>query len=347
MLDAVVIGAGQAGLATGWHLQRSGLKFMLLEASGSMGGSWPAYYDSLRLFSPVAYSGLPGMPFPGDAESYPSRDDVVGYLRRYAATFELPVRTDSRVQRVVQVAGRFDVDLGSGERIQARSVIAATGSFARPHWPELPGLSDFKGQVIHSRDYRSPGTIAGQRVVVVGGANSAVQIAVELSESRPVQLATRRPVRFVPQRLLGRDFHFWLRWSGLDRTRWLSDESTPVLDDGRYRRALRGGRPARRTMFKRVLADGVIWADGQQEKVDAIVLATGYRPNLDFLAPLGSLDHDGRARHRSGVADVAGLFYVGLARQRNFASATLRGVGPDAEHVVKHLARWLGTARAR
>ncbi|HSW08004.1 NAD(P)-binding domain-containing protein [Aquabacterium sp.] len=345
MLDSIVIGGGQAGLATGWHLRNAGLTFTILEACDGVGGSWPHYYDSLRLFSPVAYSSLPGLPLPGSPDAYPLRDDVVRYLQAYAQRWDLPVRTRNRVLRVSRSGAAFEVEIQGGERLATRSVIAATGSFSRPHRPDLSGLDGFKGQVLHSANYRSAASVEGRRVVVVGGANSAVQIAVELSEHKRVSLATRRPIRFVPQRVLGRDFHFWLRWSGLDRTRWLSDESTPVLDDGRCRQAVRAGRPDRRRMFKRATPDGVTWSDGKEERIDAIVLATGYRPNLDFLAPLVPIDQHRRVRQRAGIADTEGLYYVGLPRQRNFASATLRGVGPDAGHVVNHLLRWLSDGR--
>src|SRR6185369_8738935 len=99
MHDVIVIGAGQAGLAAGYHLQRRGLQFTLLEASEQAAGSWPHYYDSLKLFSPAGYSSLPGLPFPGDADRYPTRDEVIAYLRRYATHFELPVTTGAAVQR--------------------------------------------------------------------------------------------------------------------------------------------------------------------------------------------------------------------------------------------------------
>lgn len=341
LVDSIVIGAGQAGLAAAWHLQRAGLSFEVLEAGADAAGSWPHYYDSLRLFSPGRYCSLPGMPFPGPADAYPTRDEVVRYLRGYAAHFGFPIRTGQRVVRVERRHPFFAVHSADGAVRMARTVIAASGAFTRPHVPDLQGLPAFRGRVLHSRDYRSPVGIEGRRIVVVGGANSAVQIAAELAERNRVSLATRRAVRFVPQRILGRDFHFWLGLTGLDRTRWLSDQSTPVLDDGRHARALRVGRPDRRPMFERLTEGGVVWRDGRSEPVDMLVLATGFLPNVDYLAELEPLDAQGRLRQRGGIGATPGLYYIGFARQRNFASATLRGVGPDAEAVVGHLARML------
>ena len=167
-----------------------------------------------------------------------------------------------------------------------------------------------------------------------------MQIGVELAQVAQVTLATHRPIRYLPQRVLGQDVHFWLSLTGLDRTQWLGDLSAPVYDMGRYRAAITGGQPDRRPMFREFTEEGVIWSDGGYEKVDTVILATGYRPNLAYLTGLGALDEAGRALQRGGVStSVPGLYYVGLPRQRNVASATLRGVGADAKLVVTHL-RW-------
>ncbi len=337
--DVVVIGGGQAGLATGYHLQRAGLRFVLLEGAERVGGSWPRYYDSLRLFSPARYSGLPGLPFPGDPDRYPLRDEVADYLRHYATHFRLPIVTGARVQRVQRQEERFEVQLASGAVYHSRAVVAATGSFDQPHLPDVAGHAEFRGRVLHSRDYRNPDAFAGQRVVVVGGGNSGVQIAVELSGVARVSLAVRRPVRFVPQRLLGCDLHCWFRWTGLDSLRLLEDQRMPlVVDAGKYRQALQQGWPHQRLMFHRFTPEGVVWADGTTEAVDAVIFATGFRPRFNYLAGLPVLDGSGTVQQHGGVSTtVPGLYFVGLSGQRNFASATLRGVGPDAVRGVRHI----------
>ena len=356
LLDTIVIGAGQAGLVAGYHLQRAGLRFTILEASAQPGGSWPQYYDSLRLFSPARFSSLPGLPFPGDPGRYPSRDDVVGYLQAYAAQFRLPVVTSTRVAEVTQDGAQFLVHSDDGRVFAGRSLIAATGAFHRPYLPQLSGEEQFRGTIAHASGYRTPTPFVGQRIVVVGGGNSAVQIAAELARTARVTLATRHPLRFVAQRPLGRDIHFWLWLLRLDTSpfdspsggifaRLASGKGPQVLDAGVYRAALAAGAPDVQPMFSAFTAAGVRWPDGSEEAVDSVIFATGYRPSLDYLRALGALDAAGLPLHRHGVSTILpGLGFVGLENQRTFASATLRGVGADAAVVVRALRSQLRAA---
>ncbi|MGY4828531.1 NAD(P)-binding domain-containing protein [Sphaerotilaceae bacterium SBD11-9] len=353
--DAVVIGAGQAGLATGFHLQQAGRRFVILDANDSAGGSWPHYYQSLRLFSPARFSSLPGMPFPGNPNAYPSRDETIDYLKRYAARFALPVLAGHRVTKVERRDdGLFEVH--AGDRVLcSRSVVAASGSFQQPRTPVLPGQDRFQGEQLHSLSYREPQAFTGKRVVVVGAANSGVQIAAELARVAHVSIAARRPPSLIRQRMLGADVHFWWWLFGLDtaetKTRRaalfkaLHSKTGPaVLDAGVYGQALASGKPDVRPMFIEFTTDGVVWPDGTRESIDAVIYATGFSANLDYVEPLGALDPNGLPKQRRGIsATVPGLYYMGLSYQRTYASATLRGVGPDAEVVVSHLAQHLAS----
>jgi putative flavoprotein involved in K+ transport len=226
------------------------------------------------------------MPFGGDPDRYPHRDEVVDYLARYAVRIDVDIRTRHRVKAVAADGDGFRVTTTHGEVFGARAVVAATGGFGRPHRPELPGLDRFPGSVVHVADYRRPHGYEGQRVVVVGAGNSAVQVAAELATVARTTLASRAPVTFSAQRPFGRDLHFWLTVTGLDIApvgRLLPKHfTTPVLDTGVYRAAVAAGLPERRPLFTGIDGSTVVWSDGTRETVDAIVLATGYRPDLGY-----------------------------------------------------------------
>jgi putative flavoprotein involved in K+ transport len=350
--DVVVIGAGQSGLAAARALQGQGISPVVLEAGLEPAGSWPRYYDSLTLFSPARYSNMPGLDFPGDPGHYPHRDEVASYLRRYADSLGADIRTGTPVT-AVEAHGQagFLVHTTTGQSFHAAGVVAATGSFGHPYLPALPGQDHFTGRLLHVVGYRSPHQHAGERIVVVGGGNSAVQVGYELAQVATVTLATRHPVTFHPQRRGGRDLHYWLATTGFDLLppEWLSHYLGDhwVVDTGKYRHALETGQLDHRPMPTAFDADGVIWPDGTSEKVDTVIFATGYRPHLDYLRPLGAPDTDGMPQQSGGIsATHPGLVYLGLEFQRSFSSNTLRGVHRDAEHVIPPLAAHVRNAPA-
>lgn len=341
--DSIVIGGGQAGLATAYHLKQAGLEYLVLNTGSEATGSWPSYYDSLKLFSPAAYAALPGMAHVGDPEAYPHRDEVIGYLRNYASKFNLQIENYTKVLEVLHEDGVFRIGTeGSGE-FRSRALVVASGSFSNPYIPDIEGVDSYMGLVTHSFTYKESSSYEGKCVVVVGAANSAVQIAVELVEVAKVSIAVRGKIQFCPQMILGKDLHFWLKLTRLDYTSWIEDQSTPVMDSGEYRRAIRNGKPNQRKMFTRFIHDGVEWSDGTEEKVDAVIFATGFRPKLEYLASLGQSEALENGTAPQGVStEIPDLYFVGYSKLRSFSSATLRGVGRDAEYVVERLKRNLG-----
>jgi putative flavoprotein involved in K+ transport len=349
--DVVVVGAGQSGLAATRALRAHGISPVVLEAGPEPAGSWPHYYDSLALFSPARYSSLPGLAFPGDPDHYPHRDEVVAYLRRYAASLGADIRTCTPVTAVeAHGQGGFLVHTATGHSFHAAGVVAATGSFGNPYTPVLPGMEHFSGRLLHVAGYRSPHRYASERIVVAGAGNSAVQVGYELAQVATVTLATRHPVNFHPQQRGGKDLHHWLVTTGFDLLppQWLHHYLGErwVLDTGKYRHALEAGWMDRRAMFTAFDTGGVVWPDGTREQVDTVIFATGYRPHLDYLRPLGALD-GGMPLHFGGIsATHPGLVYLGLEDQRSFSSNTLRGVHRDAEHVIAPLAAHVRNAPA-
>ncbi|MGH3391714.1 MAG: flavin-containing monooxygenase [Actinomadura sp.] len=272
--------------------------------------------------SGTGHQAAHGDRFPGDPDHYPHCDEVIAYLRRYAATLDAELRTGIRVTSVQSTGSRFSVQATDGQEISASGVVAASGS--RPLVPELHGGETFTGELLHVAAYRNAKPYAGKRVVVVGAGNSAVQIGYELAEVASVTLASRAPVHFVPQRSRGQDVHHWAVTSGFDHLppAWLAQivPGRLVNDTGAYQHALDTGVLDRRPMFTALDGDRVIWSDGTGEHVDAVLLATGYLPNLNYLAGLGALDASGMPLHTSGLSLThPGLAYVGLEFQHGSA----------------------------
>ena len=356
-LDVVVVGAGQAGLAVGFYLRRSGLTHALLDDQPGPGGAWRHGWSSLRLFSPARWSSLPGwlMPHeagaPTESDGYPARDDVLAYLAEYERRYAIPVERPVRVAAVRRAAAgaRLHVDTDAGVW-SARAVVSATGSWAAPATPAVPGAAAFAGRQLHSARYDGPAAFAGQHVVVVGGGNSGAQIAAELGEGARVTWATLAPPTFLPDHVDGRYLfeQATARYAAIkagrtpDPPRSLGD----VVAVPPVRRARDAGRLTSVPMFARMTPAGVVWPDGREEAVDAVIWCTGFRPALDHLGALGVAGADGRVATAGAAGTRAAreprLWLVGYGEWTGFASATLIGVGRSARATVEEIAAALG-----
>ncbi|WP_409274114.1 flavin-containing monooxygenase [Neobacillus sp. SCS-31] len=340
-LDCIVIGGGQAGLASAYYLKKWGLQYLILEATEQAAGSWPKHYDSLTLFSPARYSSLPGLRFPGDPNHYPTKDEVISYFNEYTKYHKFNVHTGEKVTEVRKNGKEFVIVTAKGNIFYSRAVISATGAFSKPNVPVIEGSERFNGKMIHSSQYRNINDYKNQRVVVVGGGNSAIQIAYELAQISNVSIATRKPISFIPQRFLGKDIHFWLKITGVDTLPYGKKFSlnTSVMDMGVYKEAILNKKPDRKPMFTNYTGEGVMWSDGKEEKIDSVIYATGYKPNVNYLTTLNdAIDQLGNPLQNKGISTTMdGVYYVGLSGQRSFSSATIRGVGADAKYVIKRL----------
>ena len=341
-LDVAVVGAGPAGLAIGHFLARSGRRFAILEAGDSVATAWRERWDSLVLFTPRRYDALPGMPFPGDPDGYPGRDEVIAYLEDYARTFELPVRFRSRVRALsANDGGGFVLERDDDARVEADQVVVATGPF---HIPMMPAVADELAPEVfqaHSAAYRTPAVVPAGTVLVVGGGNTGYQIAKELSATHAVHLAIGSRQTPLPQRLLGRDLFWWLTRLGLlDKT-----VDSRFGRRARNRDTLIGSSPRELErhfgvgLKPRVVgASGRIvrFADASELTVDAVIWATGYRPDHSWI-DLDLTDADGRLRHDRGVSDLPGLYFLGLSWQHTRGSALLGWVKDDAEFIAARI----------
>jgi putative flavoprotein involved in K+ transport len=338
--DLVVVGGGQAGLAIGYFLARQGRRFVIFERAGSIAAAWHERWESLTLFTPRRYNSLPGLPFPGDPDGYPSRDEVIAYLERYAQTFELPVELNSNVRRLKRDNEMFRLEV-NGRSVTADQVVVATGPFQTPYIPGLAGRLAPEVFQAHSTGYRKPTDVPEGTALVVGGGNTGFQIAKELSETHKVYLSVGSRQKPLPQKILGRDLFWWLTKSRLFNTtvesrlgRRLQHRDTLIGSSPRKLRRRYGVELKPRV----VDASGrtVRFADGSELEVDAVIWATGYRPDYSWI-DLPVFDPDGRARHKRGVTDVPGFYFLGLTWQHTRGSALLGWVKEDAEYIAAQI----------
>jgi putative flavoprotein involved in K+ transport len=325
----------------GYLLAPRGLRFVILERSDSVAAAWRERWDSLTLFTPRRYSALPGLAFSGDPDGYPTRDEVIDYLERYTQTFELPIELKSNVRNLSREDERFVLDL-DGRTLTAEQVVVATGPFQTPY---IPGLAEDLNPDIwqaHSTRYRRPGDVPEGTVLVIGGGNTGFQIAKELSTTHKVVLSVGSRQKPLPQRLAGRDLFWWLTKTGLIHKtvdsrlgRRLKDRDTLI---GSSPRELRR-RYDVELKPRAVAASGrtVRFEDESEVEVDAVIWATGYRPDYSWIH-LPILDSTGRARHRRGVTDAPGLFFLGLTWQHTRGSALIGWVQDDAEFIAERIA---------
>jgi putative flavoprotein involved in K+ transport len=343
IVNTVVIGAGQAGLAAGYELATRDIDSVIVSAESRVGDNWRRRWDSLRLFTPARYCGLPGMPFPAPPSHLPDKDEVADYLERYAERFDLPVRLDTPVESLGWNGERFVLH-ARGSTIEADNVVVATGPFQRPYIPAVASKLSPAIHQLHSSEYVSPFELPDGPVLVVGAGNSGAQIALELAQFRKVWLAGR-DTGHLPRRLLGRDLFDWIwplmrrfsldtrvgrrlhrRMSGGDALIGIPERTLTRAGVVRVERLIdeRGGLP--------VCGETVV-------EPRVIVWSTGFRPDYQWI-DLPVFDDEGFPRHRRGVAvDAPGLYFVGLRFQHRLSSSLLGGAGADAALIAEQVAK--------
>src|SRR5215211_5922968 len=340
--DVVVIGGGQAGMAMGYYLREQGRRFVIFERGDSVSAACRQRWDSLKLFTPRGYSALPGLPFSGDPDDYPTRAEVIAYLEQYAETFELPIEFNSNVRRLSHnESDGFVLEVG-GRTATADQVIVATGPFQTPFVPKLAEQLDVEVWQVHSTGYRRPSDVPEGTVLVVGGGNTGFQIAKELSVTHKILLSVGSKQKPLPQRLGGRDLFWWLTKTGLiyktvesRLEQRLKDRDTLI---GSSPRELRK-RYAVELKPRATAASGrtMRFEHGSELELDAVVWATGYRPDYSWI-DLPIFDENNRLRHRRGVTAVPGLSFLGLTWQWTRGSALIGWVKDDAAFLSERLA---------
>lgn len=342
--DVIIIGGGQSGLAMGYYLRRTGLSYLILDNQEEPGGAWLHTWKSLRLFSPAQWSSLPGLIMTGGGDYYPSRDVAIEYLKYYESKYNLSVKRPVSVLNVHRQNTDFKIETSDGT-YYSRAVVSATGSFANPYLPEISGKALFKGQILHSSQYQKAGDFVNKRVAIIGEGNSGAQILAEITKVTDALWITQKEPRFLPDYIDGR--YLFDAATQMYEAQKLGKQFKPPslgdivmvdsVKDARERGVLKSVRP-----FERFTEDSLVWADGHEEKIDAVIFCTGFKASLNHLTPLNVINDDGKAETEgTKAAKVEGLWFVGYGHWTGFASATLIGVGRSAKTTVEQLSQYL------
>ncbi|USY33372.1 flavin-containing monooxygenase [Bacillus velezensis] len=342
MYDAIVIGAGQAGISVGYYLKKSKQKFIILDKGHEVGESWNNRYDSLVLFTSRMYSSLPGMQLEGDKHGLPSKNEIAAYLKKYVERFEIPIQLRTEVISVQKLNNYFLIKTNR-EEYQTKNLVMAAGPF---HTPNIPSISrDVADHIhqLHSSQYKHSKQLAPGNELVVGGGNSGAQIAVELSKERVTYLACSNKPAYFPLWIGKRSIFWWF-----DKLGVLHASHTSILGkfiqkkgDPIFGYELKHAIRQKKIILKqRVIAgkqNEIIFKDSSSLEVNNIIWATGFKNPLCWMKIEGVLDKEGRIIHHRGVSAAEGLYFIGLPWQHRRGSALLQGVGNDAEYIVKQM----------
>ena len=346
-VETLVIGGGQAGLAVGYSLAQRGLPFLIVDANQRVGDAWRNRWDSLSLFTPARFDGLPGMPYPGLRWGFPTKDEFADYLEQYAKEFDLPVRTDVRVERLARNGQRFVVMAGDSQ-LEADNVVVAMSSWQRPRVPEFASELDPGIVQLHAADYRNPGQLQDEDALVVGVGNSGAEIALELSKTHRVWLSGR-PFGVLPFRPSSPVARVLLPFVGRVLFHRVLTTSNPI--GRRARPKMLKGDLLIRVKPKDLAAAGVERVprtvgvvegepqleDGRRLDVANVVWCTGFHPGFSWI-DLPGIGPQEPNHDRGIVKDEPGLYFVGLKFLYSKSSEQIHGVGRDAAHIADAIA---------
>jgi len=344
-ISTLVIGGGQAGLAMGYHLAKRNISFQILDAHDRIGDAWRRRWDSLRLFTPARYAGLPGLAFPGRGDAFPDKEQVANYLQSYAEYFRLPVQTGVKVDRVSKRDGRFVVEAGS-RYFEAEQVVVAMANYQQPRVPEFAGELDPGIVQLHSQQYRNLSQLREGGVLVVGAGNSGADIALEVARAHPTWMSGKETghIPFPIESFVSR--HFLVRLVRFVGHHVLS-LGTPIGKKVRPK-LIAGASPLVRVKPKDLIAAGIervarvvgvrdgkpLLAENRVLEVANVIWCTGYHPGFSWI-DLPVFDEKGRPLHERGIVHrVPGLYFVGLHFLYAMSSATLIGIGRDAAYIA-------------
>ena len=345
-VDIVIIGGGQAALATAYFLRKTPFSFVILDAEHSAGGAWLHGWKSLRLFSPSTWSSIAGWQMPSVPDVYPTREHVIDYLSQYEERYELPVERPVLLTSVERETETLKV-VSESKIWHAKTVVSATGTWRHPFIPEYQGAELFSGTQIHSAHYVDAQSFSGQKVLVIGGGNSGAQILAEVSRVAECIWVTPHEPVFLPDDVDGRVLfeRATERWKAHKEGRVIDQPvgglgdivMVPPVVEARTRGVLKSVRP-----FEGFTETGVMWSDGSTSEIDAVIWCTGFRPALDHLNALNIFNADGRVDvEETHSIKEPRLWLVGYGEWTGLASATLVGVTRTARAAAEDISDFL------
>ncbi|MCG9971637.1 flavin-containing monooxygenase [Christiangramia crocea] len=342
MLDFIVVGGAQAGLAMAYYLNKLNVDYLVVDKESEIGASWLNRWDSLTLFTPSEFNNMPGMEFPAEKGHYPSKTEVADYFRNYVDKFKIPFRLNTLIENISHEGDHFVLKSPQGDLL-SRNVVIATGPFHIPYTPPFSKKIDENIFQIHSNYYKNPSQLQEGKAMVVGAGDSGFQILDEVSQDdRQVYFSGTTDVKVLPQEILGKTLWWWFTKIGFlsfSRDTWLG------------RRLSRSRQPVIGTDVKGILKRKNVEAVGktknaegdliftEKKKIDDlknIIWATGYRPNFNWIEGL-ELSKDGYPNHYRGVSNIEGLYFIGLPWLHTRGSATLGGIKKDARYLYNYI----------
>jgi putative flavoprotein involved in K+ transport len=345
-IQTLVIGGGQAGLSVGYYLAKRGMSFLIIDANQRIGDAWRNRWDSLRLFSPARYDGLPGLAFPGPGDRFPTKDDMADYLQTYAKHFQLPVRNGIKVDTLTKEGDRFVATAGN-RRFEAENVVVAMANYQTPQTPAFAGDLD-KGIVqLTAHEYRNPSQLQDGGVLIVGAGNSGADIGVEVARTHKTWMSGKESghIPWDIESFIARYFFIRvMRFIG----HHILNVSTPIGRKARPKMLFQAAPLVRVKPWSLINAgiervprvvgvkDGLpLLADNRTLDVKNVIWCTGYHHSFPWIK-IPVFGEDGLPLHERGVvAQMPGLYFVGLHFLYSMTSSTLFGIGRDANHVVK------------
>lgn len=337
--SVVIIGGGQAGITMGYYLKKENIPFVIIDKHHKIGESWRNRYDSLVLFTPHKYSVLPGLQMKDlSKKDFPTKDEMADYLEDYVQRFNIPMMLNTHVDKLKKEEdGSLLIETNKG-KMKAQQVIVATGAFQKGFIP-VDIKTDTETIQLHSSEYHSPADVSGKEILVVGGGNSGAQIAVELSKSKNVTIAISHKLKFLPLSMFGISIFSWLEKTGLLyagtntlKGKWFRKQKDPIFGK-ELQTLIKNKKVTVKPRVVHVGDMGVVFEDQTLQKFDSIIWATGFVPSYEWIH-IERVTQNGKPVHNRGIADVKGLYFIGLPWQHQRGSALICGVSKDAEYLV-------------